>query len=76
MRIEEFNLLSEFDKYDIVFTKGIFYTYKLKGDIKLVYYVVFDFYTVIQYNISNNEIIGISSFENQIFLNTWSLFDN
>jgi len=76
MKIEEFNLLSEFDKYDIVFTKGTFYAYKLKGNIKLVFYVVFDFYTMIQYNISNNEIIGISSFENEILLDTWSLFDN
>ena len=66
MKIEEFTLLSEFDKYDIVFTKGTFSTYKLIGNTKLVYYPVFDFYTIIKYNISNNEIIGITSFKNKI----------
>jgi len=76
MKIEDFNLLSEFDKYDTVFTKGTFYAYKLRGNIKLVYYVVFDFYTMIQYNISNNKIIAITSFKNKMFLEDWSLFDN
>ena len=76
MKIEEFNLLSEFDKYDTVFTKGTFYTYKIKGNIKLVYYVLFNFYTMIQYNISNNKIIAITSFKNKMFLEDWSLLDN
>lgn len=68
MKIEEFNLLSEFNKYDIVFTKGTFSTYKLRGNTKLVYYPVFDFYTIIKYNISKNEILGITSFKNKYSL--------
>jgi len=76
MKIEEFNLLSEVDKYDIVFTKGTFSTYKLRGNIRLAYYLVFDFYTIIKYNISNNEIIGITSFKNKMFLDDGRFFAN
>ena len=37
MKIKEINLLSEFDKYDIVFTKGTFSSYKLRGNINVVF---------------------------------------
>jgi len=66
MNIEDFNLLSEFDKYDIVFTKGTFCAYKLRGNIKLIFYTLFDFYVMLEYNVVKNKILSRSSFKSRI----------
>ncbi|SHK63741.1 hypothetical protein SAMN04488007_3470 [Maribacter aquivivus] len=62
MGIYDFNILTDHDKYDTVFTKGKFVDTVLSGNVKYVLYSLSYFWVEVQYNSFENKIIGISSF--------------
>lgn len=76
MSVNEFILLSENEKYDITFRKGVFIGFKLKGDVRLVFYRMFSFYVMVEYNSCENKIVTIKGFENKLFIERWNSFDN
>ena len=60
--IYDFNILTDHDKYDSVFTKGQFVDTVTEGDIKFVLYSLSYFWVEVVYNAPDNKITGISSF--------------
>lgn len=72
MGIYEFNILSENEKYDIVFTKGQFVDTLTNANIKYVLYSVSMFWVEVVYNAKTNKIIDLSSFIEGITLNKYS----
>lgn len=72
MGIYEFNILSQHDKYDLVFTKGHFVDTITQGDYKFVLYSISMFWVEIVYNNSENKLIQISSFISGEDLNKYS----
>ena len=62
MGIYDFNILSDHDKYDTVFTKGKFVDTVTEGETKYVLYALSYFWVEVVYNAPDNKITGISSF--------------
>ena len=62
MGIYDFNILSEHDQYDMVFTKGQFVDTMTKGNIKYALYAVSMFWVEVTYDAKDNRIMGIKSF--------------
>ena len=62
MGVYDFNILSEHDQYDIVFTKGKFVDTITKGKTKYTLYAVSMFWVEVIYNVKDNKITGIKSF--------------
>ena len=62
MGIYDFNILSEHDQYDTVFTKGQFVDTVTKGKIKYALYAVSMFWVEATYDAKENKITGINSF--------------
>ncbi len=63
MGIYEFNMLSEHDQYDTVFTKGQFVDTVTKGKIKYVLYAVSMFWVEVINHAKDKKTKGIYSFE-------------
>ncbi|MCM4170061.1 hypothetical protein DHD32_01105 [Arenibacter sp. TNZ] len=72
MGIYEFNILSEHDKYDLVFTKGQFIDTITRDEIKYVLYSVSMFWVEVVYDIDANKLIGISNFVSGATLDKYS----
>lgn len=72
MGIYEFNILSEHDKYDTVFTQGQFVDTIAEDNTKYVLYSISSFWVEVHYDALNNKIIGISSFVAGKSLNRYS----
>ncbi len=62
MGIHDFNILSEHERYDTVFTKGQFVDTVIKGKIKYALYAVSMFWVEVTYDSKDNRITGINSF--------------
>ena len=62
MGIYDFNILTDHDKYDTVFTKGQFVDTVTKGKIKYALYAVSMFWVEVTYDAKDNRITGIRSF--------------
>ena len=62
MGIYDFNILTDHDKYDTVFTKGQFVDTVTEGEIKYALYSLSYFWVEVVYNTPDNKITGISSF--------------
>ncbi len=76
MGIYEFNILSEHDKYDTVFTKGQFVDVVIDGYTKYCLYSVSMFWVELVYSVTTNKIIGISSFISGATLDKYSNIPN
>ena len=72
MGIYEFNVLSEQNQYEIVFTKGTFVDSIINGNKKFVLYSVHMFWVEIMYEDSINKITGLKSFLSGDILNKYS----
>jgi hypothetical protein len=74
--INDFNKLTQHQKYDLVFTKGDFVNYYLKGETRYALYAIFNFFVEIEYNRSKNKILNITTFEEGKLLDRyWILTD-
>ncbi len=62
MGIYDFNILTQNDRYNRVFTEGQFIDTVSQGDIKYALYSLSSFWVEIKYYSPSNKIIGISSF--------------
>ncbi|WP_149275624.1 hypothetical protein [Pareuzebyella sediminis] len=62
MGIYDFNILSEHDRYDILFTKGQFVDTVSEGHLRYALYSMSYFWVEVQYHALENKVIGISSF--------------
>ena len=76
MGIYDFNILTENDRYDRVFTEGQFIDTVSEGDIKYALYSLSYFWVEIEYDSPSNKIIGISSFVARDTLNRYSNVPN
>jgi hypothetical protein len=63
MRIDIFRKLKEVEQYDLVFNRGDFVTYFLRGDQRFALYSLFAFFVEVEYAVSRNEIVTIIAFE-------------
>ncbi len=72
MGIYEFNILSEHDKYDLVFTSGQFVDVVREKDVKYALYSLSYFWVEVKYHSPSNKIIGIGSFIEGETLNRYS----
>lgn len=72
MGLYEFNILSEHDKYNAVFSKATFVDSVSDQHIDYVIYSLSYFWVEIQYNSKNNSIVGINSFVSGKSLNRYS----
>lgn len=62
MGIYDFNMLSIHDKYDTVFTKGLFVDSVKDGKITYVLYSLSYFWVEVMYDNPTNKILEIGSF--------------
>ena len=62
MGIYDFNILSDHDKYDTVFTKGQFVDSVKEGRITYVFYALSYFWFEVMYDVPTNKILEIGSF--------------
>lgn len=62
MGIYDFNILTEHDKYDTVFTKGQFVDTVTEGETKYALYSLSYFWVEVVYNVRTNKIVRTSSF--------------
>lgn len=72
MGIYEFNVLSDHNKYDTVFTRGHYVDTVSENNIKYVLYSVSYFWVEVRYHSPTNKIIGIASFVSGTSLNRYS----
>lgn len=76
MGIYDFNILTEHDKYDVVFNEGQFVDVVKDGKIKYVLYSLSYFWVEIEYLVSSNKLVNISSFVAGDSLNRYSNVPN
>ena len=76
MGIYEFNVLSMNDKGNKTFNEGQFVDTVTEGNIKYALYSLSYFWVEVEYDSSNNKIIGISSFVEGDGLNRYSNVPN
>ncbi len=76
MGIYEFNILTDHDKYDTVFSKGQFVDAVTEGKTKYALYSISKFWVEVVYNTPKNEIQGICSFVSGEKLNRYSNLSN
>ncbi len=72
MGIYDFNILSDHDKYDTVFTKGQFVDSVKDGRITYVLYALSSFWVEVMYDTPTNKILEIGSFIEGDNLNRYS----
>lgn len=72
MGIYDFNILTEHDKYDMVFTQGQFVDVVSEKEKKYVLYSLSNFWVEVKYDNLRNKIIGIASFVGGKTLNRYS----
>ena len=63
MGISDFNILSEHDQYDTVFSKGKFLDIVIEDNSKYVLYAIDKFFVEVEWNIENDNIIGKGEFK-------------
>ena len=74
MKLQEFNTLSEHDKYEITFNQGNFIEYWINGNQRFALYSVFMFYVEVEYNATENKIKNLISFEDGELLDKYAFF--
>ncbi|MGB6083871.1 hypothetical protein [Moheibacter sp.] len=62
LSLEEYEKLSDHDKYDLVFKQGDFIDIHIKSDSRFVLYSLFTFFVEVEYKVSQNKISGIDYF--------------
>jgi len=62
MGIYDFNILSEHDQYNTVFTKGQFVDIVIEGGIRYALYSLSYFWVEVEYYAPSNKIKGVLSF--------------
>lgn len=62
LSLKEYEKLSDHDKYDLVFKQGDFIDVYIKSDSRFTLYSLFTFFVEVEYQISQNKIIGIDYF--------------
>lgn len=75
MGIYDFNILSNHDKYDTVFTKGQFVDSVQDGRISYVLYSLSDFWVEVKFDKPTNKILEIGSFVSGKTLDRYSNLD-
>ena len=76
MGIYEYNILSEHDRYDLVFKKGQFVDTVTDGATKYALYALSNFWVEVEYYSLDNKIKGICSFVGGKRLNRYSNVPN
>jgi hypothetical protein len=71
LSINDFNILTQHEQYDLVFTKGDFVNYYLKGATRYALYSLFKFFVEVEYNVSRNRIINLKAFEEGMLLDKY-----
>lgn len=61
--IISFNNLTPNEQYDLVFTKGDFLNYYLKGENRYAIYSLFRFFVEVEFNTVRNKIMNLVAFE-------------
>ena len=72
MTISEFRSLSDYDKYDLTFNKGVFIEYFIKGHQRYALYSLYKFYVEVEYDVTANKIKKLISFEDGKLLSKYS----
>ncbi len=71
-----FKKLTQHEQYDLVFTRGNFVDYYLKGETRFALYSIFKFFVEVEYNVPKNKIINLITFEDGKLLERyWILTD-
>lgn len=76
MSIYHFNILSEYDNYDSIFTKGQFVDTLIEGETKNSLYSLSYFWVEVEYHVSTSKITGICSFVSGEKLNRYCNIPN
>ncbi len=63
MDLQEYNRLSQHNQYDLVFIKGGFINYYIKGEARYALYSLFNFFVEVEYNASKNKILNLIVFD-------------
>lgn len=71
MSFHDFKNLLQHEQYDLVFTKGDFINYYLKGEIRYALYSLYTFFVEIEYNVSLNRILNLETFEEGLLLDKY-----
>jgi hypothetical protein len=58
MNFYEFTLLSDVNQFDLVFKEGVFIDFRETGDRRFTLYKLYSFFVEVQYEISQNKIVG------------------
>lgn len=62
LSLHEYQKLTDHDKYDLVFKQGVFIDVYIKSDSRFALYSLFTFFVEVEYQVSQNKIIGIDYF--------------
>ncbi len=62
MTLEEFNNLSDFDQYDIIYNEGTFIDSIIQGHNRYVLYAVDSFFVELYYQSVPNKVVGKRAF--------------
>ncbi len=63
MTLYEYKMLSEYDQFDTLFSKGRFLDMVIEGNSKYVLCVMDKFFIEVEWNIENDNIIGKEEFK-------------
>ena len=63
LSLNKFNNLSDFEQYDLVFTKGQFIDYHIEDNKRFALYALYVFFVEIEYDNEKNKILGKISFD-------------
>ncbi len=58
MKFFDFTLLSDENQFDLVFNEGVFIDFSVVGNSRFTLYKLYSFFVEVQYEISQNKIIG------------------
>jgi hypothetical protein len=76
LSFHDFKNLAQHEQYDLVFTQGDFINYYLKGETRYALYSLFNCFVEIEYQVANNTITNLISFEDGVLLDRyWIITD-
>lgn len=58
MKFYVFTLLSDDEQFDLLFNEGVFIDFREMGDRRFTLYKLYSFFVEVQYEISQNKIVG------------------
>ncbi|SRX74749.1 hypothetical protein [Aequorivita antarctica] len=69
--IIDFNKLNQHEQYDLVFSKGDFVNYYLKGEVRYALYSLCKSFVEVEFNVSRNRILNLRAFEEGLLLDKY-----